>query len=90
MIDDEVLALGGYVAHCAITPEPAGQILCLARLRPGDSEVDDATLRSFGWSDEDVPIDDARFGTPQGHALSGATTIPSPFLSPTSPTWAAN
>lgn len=74
--DDEV---HDYVAVCPIVPELAGQIVGLADLSWDDPGVTDRAMRGLGWRDDEVPVDEGRFVTGQGHVVHGDTCLYMPF-----------
>ncbi|GAA3247908.1 hypothetical protein ACFO1B_39010 [Dactylosporangium siamense] len=76
--EDETV-IESYVAGCPIGPELAGQLIELADLPWDDPDVTDRAMRHLGWSDEDIPIDDARFVTTTGHVVHGDRCLYLPF-----------
>ncbi|GIG87542.1 hypothetical protein [Plantactinospora endophytica] len=77
--EDGTIVESSYVAGCAIDPELAGQIVGLAELPWDDPGTVDRALRDLGWSDDDVPVDEARFVTAAGHVGYGDDCLYLPF-----------
>jgi hypothetical protein len=79
MTEDEGEGIDDYVAVCPITPELARQIVGLADLSWDDPKVTDQAMRELGWRDDELPIDEGRFATDQGHTIFGDTCFYMPF-----------
>ncbi|MFC6020087.1 hypothetical protein ACFP2T_28315 [Plantactinospora solaniradicis] len=77
--EDEIV-VESYVAACPIGPELAGQIVELADLPWNDPDITDRAMRGLGWSDDEVPTDEARFVTATGHAVYGDSCFYMPFV----------
>jgi hypothetical protein len=79
MPEDEDDGIDDYVAVCHIIPELARQIVGLADLSWDDPEITDRAMRNLGWRDDEVPIDEGRFVTDQGHIVYGDNCFYMPF-----------
>ncbi|SCF14352.1 hypothetical protein GA0070607_6071 [Micromonospora coriariae] len=76
--EDETV-IESHVAWCPVDPELAGHIIGLADLQWNDRALTDRAMRGLGWSDDDVPTDEARLVTTAGHAVYGDHCLYLPF-----------
>ena len=79
MPEDAQEDIDDYVAVCPISPQLALQIVSLADLSWDDPKFIDQAMRSLGWRDDEIPIDEGRFVTGQGHIVYGDNCFYMPF-----------